>query len=400
MQNIKNFLLKFEQGELYPDFHTIQKGVNEPVCFVNNEKYLMFCANNYLGMSENLMVKIAAKKAIDRYGTGPGGSRVISGNVEIIEELERQISNLTLTEDCLTFPTGYMANVAIFQAMMDPLLPDTPQRVSDGVIFSDEYNHGSIIDGCRLSSAKKVIFKHNDIDDLRKKIAENHLPNKLIVTEGVFSLDGEIINIPKYIEVAKESEAKLMIDDAHGVGILGEYGGGVGEYFGCSEEIDILMGCMDKAMGGTGGYLCGSKTLIKYLRIAARSSILSSAVPAGMAGSMVESINQIRKGQGLRDKLFENARYLKYKLIETGFKILGESDIPAIPLFIGDESIGIKFAKLLWDAKIFCPIIRWPAVPTGQSRFRIIVMVTHTKEQMDHFIDVSRVIGRKLGILK
>ena len=297
-------VMKFLREEkLYPDFHTIESGVNEAECIVDKEKYLMFASNNYLGLSENSNVKEAAKKAIDKYGVGPGGSRVISGDVDIIRDLEKDIADLTGFEDCLTFPTGYMANVAVFQAVMDPLFFGMPAKSKDSVIFSDQYNHGSIIDGARLSKAKKVIFKHDDIEDLKKKIIENDLPNKLIVTEGVFSLEGEIIDLPKYIEVAKEAGAKLMIDDAHGVGVIGDNGGGTPEYHNSKGEIDILMGSLDKAFGGTGGYLCGSKEMIDYLRIASRPSILSSAIPAGVAGAMLQSVKEIKKANSKRKQI-------------------------------------------------------------------------------------------------
>ncbi|HEY1074126.1 MAG TPA: pyridoxal phosphate-dependent aminotransferase family protein, partial [Patescibacteria group bacterium] len=227
---IELFVDQFSQMGLYPDFHTIEGGVNEPVCKVNGEDYLMFCSNNYLGMTQHPAVKEAAKQAIDKYGVGPGGSRVISGNIDIIEDLEKAIAELTGTEDCLTFPTGYMANAAVFRAVMDPLFNNMPVLAENSVIFSDEYNHGSIVDGCRLSKAKKVVFKHDDLADLEQKIKENDLPNKLIVTESVFSLDGEIINIPAYVELAKRTGCKLMVDDAHGIGVLGKHGGGVTEH--------------------------------------------------------------------------------------------------------------------------------------------------------------------------
>lgn len=399
MQKIRDFVDGFRSRGFYPDFVTIKSGVNQPICSVGNKEYLIFCANNYLGLTENQDVKNAANKAIDKYGVGPGGSRVISGNIDIIEELEKKLAELTLTEDCLTFPTGYMANIAVFRALMDPLIGDVPQKGSDGVIFSDEHNHGSIIDGCKLSTAKKVVFKHDDLDDLKKKIRENDFPNKLIVTEGVFSLEGEIIDLPKYAQMADDTGSKLMIDDAHGIGIIGKNGGGIGEYHGCPDGIDVLMGCLDKAMGGTGGYLCGKTFLIDYLRIASRSSLLSSAITTMMAGAMVESINKIQKGQELRKELFEKAEYLKESLQDVGFRILGHSDLPAIPLYVGDEVLGIKFSKMLWSHGIYSPIIRWPAVPKDTSRFRIIVMVTHTKEQINKFVEACRYVGKQLKII-
>lgn len=395
-----NATLKFLDDEgLYPEFHAIESGVNEAECVVDGKKYLMFCSNNYLSLSENLEVKKAAQEAIEKYGVGPGGSRVISGDVTIIRELEKAIADLVGKEDCLTFPTGYMANVAVFQALMDPLFHGMPAKSSDSVIFSDEYNHGSIVDGCRLSRAKKVVFKHNNLEDLAKKIKENNLSNKLIVTEGVFSLDGEILNLPEYIELAKQTNSLLMIDDAHGVGVIGANGGGVVDYHSCPEGVDIVMGCMDKAFGGTGGFLCGSKHMIDFLRIASRSSILSSALPVGMAGGMAKSVELIKKDIVGRENIISNAGYLKKALEELGFIILGNDPIPALALHIGKESSGIEFAKRLWDRQIFSPVIRWPAVPEGSSRFRILIMKGHTRNHLDRLVDACEKIGRELNLI-
>lgn len=395
-----NATLKFLDDEgLYPDFHAIESGVNEAECVVDGKKYLMFCSNNYLSLSEHPEVKKAAQEAIEKYGVGPGGSRVISGDVTIIRELEKAIADLVGKEDCLTFPTGYMANIAVFQALMDPLFYGMPAKSSESVIFSDEYNHGSIIDGCRLSRAKKVVFKHNDLEDLEKKIQENDLPNKLIVTEGVFSLEGEIINLPDYVKLARQVNSLLMIDDAHGVGVIGEQGGGVVDYHSCSNGVDILMGCMDKSFGGTGGFLCGSKQIIDFLRIASRSSVLSSSLPVGMSGGMLKSVELIKNATEARKKIISNAGYVKGSLRKVGFAIIGDDPIPAIALHIGTESKGIEFARRFWDEQIFSPIIRWPAVPEGSSRFRFLVMDSHTKIHIDRLISVCIKIGRTLNLI-
>lgn len=403
MENFEIITNKVKSEGLYPSFLTIESGVNEPVCKIGGKEYLLFCANNYLGMTQNKDVKKAAIESVKKYGVGPGGSRVISGNVDVIEKLERSIADLTGTDDCITFPTGYMANVAIFMAVMDPvfgsIFGDDALNNRGGVIFSDEHNHGSIIDGCRLSTAKKVIFKHNDLDDLQKKITLNDLPNKLIVTEGVFSLEGEITPIPKFVELAKKTNSMLMVDDAHGVGIVGEHGGGVGEYFGCSKDIDIYMGCMDKAFGGTGGFLCGKKTLIDFLRISTRSSLLSSSITTEMAGAMLKAVELIKGGEGLRKKVFESSQYLRDSLIKNGFKVLGSDNIPSVPLFVGTDSVGVQFEKRLFDRGVYLPVVRWPAVPYGTSRFRIIVMAQHSKKQLDQLIENCIQIGKELEII-
>lgn len=392
--SIPLFVKLMKEKGIYPTFHTITDGVNEPECVVDGEKYVLFCANNYLSLTEHPSVREAAKAAIDRYGVGPGGSRVIAGNVDIIEELEARIAGMTGTEDCLTLPTGYMANVSVLKAVLDPFFFGMPTRKDSSAIFIDEYNHGSVHDGCELTTALKFTYKHDDVADLERKLASCDRPNKLITTEGVFSLEGKILDLPAYVALARKYDAKLMIDDAHGVGIIGPKGGGTGDHYGMADQIDVLMGCMDKAFGGTGGYLCGSKPLIEYLRVGLRSSVLSSAIPTMMAGAMIESVNLIESGQELRRTLFEKAAYLRNGLMEHGFTVLGPDTIPSVPLFMGDERVGLQFADGLYRRKILCSLVRWPAAPQGKARFRIIVMANHSYEHLDRLIEACDDIRR------
>ncbi len=399
MAGVKAVLQFLDKEGLYPEFHAIEAGVNEAECVINGKKYLMFASNNYLGLTENPSVKKAAIKAIEKYGVGPGGSRVLSGNVDIIEELESKIADLVGKEACLTFPTGYMANISVFQALMDPLFYGMPAQSFESVIFSDEYNHGSIIDGCRLSKAKKVVFKHDDVADLLTKIKENNLSNKLIVTEGVFSTEGRITDLRKYVAVAKSTGSKLMVDDAHGVGILGKTGGGVPELQGCSSDIDIIMGSLDKAFGGTGGYLCADVNTIRFFRVACRSSILSSAIPTVTAASMSTASDVIRQGSVIRRDLFKKANKLKKELISMGFNILGNVSLPAIPLFVGEEIKAIKLSELLLREGIFSAVFRWPVVPEGKSRLRITVMASHSNSQLSRLVKALGKIGKELELI-
>jgi len=395
-----NATLKFlEQEKLYPDFRTIEAGVNEPECVVDGKKYLMFCSNNYLSLSEHPEVKKAAQDAIEKYGVGPGGSRVISGDVTIIRELEAAIADLVGKEDCLTFPTGYMANVAVFQALMDPLFYGMPAKSSDSVIFSDEYNHGSIVDGCRLSKAKKVIFKHNDLADLERKIKENNLPNKLIVTEGVFSLEGEILDLTNYVAIAQKTNSKLMVDDAHGVGILGNKGGGTPQLFNCTEGVDLIMGSLDKSLGGIGGYLCGSKELVKFLRVSARSSLLSSAYPIPVAGGMIKAIEIVKEYSTERIELFAKAAKVRSQLSELGLKTVGNSNLPAIAIHIGKDQTGIEFTRKLWGKGIISPVFRWPALPENGCRLRLTIMKSHSDEHLSKLVSVCHEVGKELKII-
>jgi 7-keto-8-aminopelargonate synthetase-like enzyme len=256
------------------------------------------------------------------------------------------------------------------------------------------------MDGCELSGVHLVKFKHNDLDDLRSKLNEHgDASNKLIVTEGVYCLEGEIIDIPAYVELARAYGAKLMVDDAHAIGVIGSRGGGSPDYHGCAEGIDILMGCMDKAMGGCGGYLCGSRTLIDFLRIAANASVLSSALTCAMAGAAIAAIDLIEGGQELRASLRDKSRYLQRGLCEAGFTILGTEDLPSVPLLVGGEMLGLAFAEGLRQRGIFCPVMRWPAVPLGKSRLRLSLMARHEQSHLDKLIEACTLVGRELGVL-
>lgn len=397
--NVRLLLEHIREHNLYPHFLTIDRGVNEPEFNAEGRTLLQFGANNYLSMSEDPAVKAAAIRAIEDHGVGPGGSRLMSGNIAIIEEAERRIARLTGMQDCLTFPTGYMANVTVFQTVMTPFIGRLPYRVQDGAIFIDEFVHGSIADGCKLSGARVVKFKHNDLNDLRAKLDQNEsASNKLIVTEGVYCLEGEIIDIPAYIEIARAHEAKLMVDDAHAIGVIGSRGGGSPDHHGCADGIDILMGCMDKAMGGTGGYLCGSKDLVDFLRIAASSSVLSSALTCAMAGAMIAAVDLIETAQDRREGLVWKSRYLHEGLQHQGLTVLGPDYLPSVPLLVGDEAAGVAFAHRLRERGIFCPVMRWPAVPLGKARLRLSLMARHEQHHLDAIIEACGEVGRELGL--
>jgi len=385
-ESIETFLAGFDRQGLYPDVSTIT-GANGPICQMDGTEVLMFGANDYLGLSQHPQVKAAARRAIETYGTGPGASRLVAGNLDVIEELERRIAALTGTEDCLTFPTGYMANASVLRALMDPFLDREPRSSRESVIFLDVYSHGSVFDGAAGCEAKKVLFRHDNLVDLETKLRQHsEVPNKLIVTEGVYCLYGEVIGVPDYLALARKYGATLMVDDAHGIGVLGEHGGGIGEHFGCQDGIDVLMGCMDKAFGGTGGYLCGKRSLIRYLRIACRSSVLSSAIPAGMAGAMCEAATLIHQGHDLRERLFANAASLRSQLLEAGFDLVTRDRLPSVVLRIGAEALGIEFCRHLRQQQVYCPLMRWPGVAKGDSRLRINLSALHTPDHLEAFV--------------
>ena len=384
----------------YPQFVTITDGVNEPTCVIDGRNYLLFNANNYLSMSEEPSVKEAAKAAVEKYGIGPGSSRCISGNIDVIVELERVIADLTRTEDCLTFPAGYMVNVTLFHAVLDPFFLGMPCEKGSAEVFYDERNHGSVEDGLALSRTKRTVFAHNDLEDLERKLAASEVPNRLIVTEGVYSIEGEIAPVPDYIALKKKYGAWLMVDDAHGIGVVGPTGGGVGEHFDCSDGIDLLMGSMDKAFGGTGGYVCAKKHVVDYLRIACRSSMLSSALPCSMAAAMIEAIRITRSDEARRARMNGNAKYVRDGLLRLGFEVLGDANLPSIPLLLGDEYRSIAFEQKLFERGIFGSVFRWPAAPQGKARLRIVVMANHRREHLDAFLTACAEIGAELGMIQ
>jgi 8-amino-7-oxononanoate synthase len=401
MQKIFEFVGLLKSESLIPKFASINSAGTEPEAIINNKKCLIFCSNNYLGLSTHPNVIVGAQNALKIHGLGPGGSRFLCGNLDILEELDKKIADLIDAEDAITFPTGYMANTAIFKALMDPTIGKSlPYNKGSGVILSDEYNHGTIVDGCRLSYAKKIIFKHNDLDDLNKQISRlSKTTHKMIVTEGVFTLDGEITPLPEIVSIAKKHNAILMVDDAHGVGILGDMGGGTIQHFKLKGSVDIIMGSFDKALGGMGGFIGGNKKIIEYLRIVSRPYIFSSAISAVQAGGLIESINICKENPGLRKKLFDNANYLREKIKDLGFKTLGNETIPVIPLFIGDEVLAIKFSDKLFSEGIYVPSFRFPAVPKGTSRIRITPMASHNKNHLDLLLDVLEKTGKEFKLI-
>jgi len=395
MQRLFEFTDFLKKEGIAPTFYKIESASTEPEVIINGKKVLMFSSNNYLGLAKHPKVIEKAGEALQKHGLGPGGSRFLCGNIDILDELDKATAELVGTEDAVTLPTGYMANVAVFKAVMDPIIGIFPYRKGEGVILSDEFNHGSIVDGCRLSYAEKVIFRHNDLSDLEKKLKRiSKRRHKMIVTEGVFSPWGEFAPLPEIVELAKKYNAVLMVDDAHGVGAVGETGGGAVEHFKLRGEVDIVMGSFDKALGGMGGFLASSKKLAEHLRVAARPNILSSALSGVLAGGLIESIKICRSEEGakLRSQLSANADYLRKSFNNLGFKIVGNGEVPVTPVFIGEEAKSIKLAEKLLEYGIYSPSFRWPAVPKGESRIRVTPMATHKKEHLDALLQAfSRV---------
>ncbi|MFH1534655.1 MAG: 8-amino-7-oxononanoate synthase [Patescibacteria group bacterium] len=386
MKEIEKNLKLIEDKLIYPQIRLFSSAPDTEV-EVDGRRVLMFCSNNYLGLANHPKVKEATKKAIDKYGVGSGGSRILSGNYDIHQELENELADFKGGEDAIIFPSGFGTNLGVIPAIMN-LFGNSILKVfkGKGVIFSDELNHASIVDGCRSSKSKLVIYKHKDMMDLEKKLKMFKRKRKLIVTDTIFSMDGDILPLDKIVDLAQKYDAMTMVDEAHATGVMGKRGAGAVEHFNLEGRIDIVMGTLSKALGSLGGYIIGSKELVKYLRVAARSYMFSTAIPPAYAASVIAAIKIIRSNPEIRQNLWNNVRYLKEGLHESGFSTL-DSETQIIPILVGDEKKAIEMSKLLFDKGVYAPCARWPAVPLGLSRIRVTVLANHTKEQIDTFVE-------------
>ncbi len=399
MEYIRKLLKAVDDHHLYPDIKTVHSAAT-PAVTVDGKEVISLCSNNYLGMATDPSVIKAATEAVQKYGTSCGGSRLISGNLALEEELEKEIAQFKSAEAALVFMTGYMANTGVIPSLMN--VPDIygmpSMRQEDNIIISDQFNHASIVDGCRLSKAAKHIYKHKDVNDLERILKENRSKRKLIVTDGVFSMDGDIAPLPQIVDLAGKYQAMLMVDDAHATGVLGERGGGTLDHFRLEGKADVVMGTFSKALGGVGGFIAGSNDLIRFLRIRAREYIFSSALPPATAAGLIAAIKEVKSRPELRKALWKNVELLKTGLKTLGFDTLG-SETQIIPVFIGKEDRTIEASRMLFENGVFVPDVRWPAVPAGQARLRCTVMATHTEDQINRALEAFKKVGAALRIL-
>ena len=398
MEYIKKLLKAVDDHKLYPQIRATYSAAN-PMVNVDGKDVLSFCSNNYLGLATHPKVIKAAIEAAQQYGTSCGGSRLISGNLVLQETLEKELAQFKQTEAALVFMTGFMANTGTIPALMNVVnmygLPRIPQE--DNVIISDELNHASIVDACRLSKAGRFIYKHKDMQELENILKQNKSKRKLIVTDGVFSMDGDIAPLPRIVELANKYKAMVMVDDAHATGLLGENGRGTLEHFHLEGKVDIVIGTLSKAFGGVGGFVAGSADLIRFLKVKARQFIFSSALPPATAAGVIAAIQEIKTQPGLRQRLWRNVKQLKNGLNEMGFNTLS-SETQIIPVLIGKEKKAMEAAQKLFEEGVFVPCVRWPAVPEGQARLRCTVMATHTDEQINQALDIFKRVRKGLGI--
>ncbi len=362
-----------------------------PACTIDGKYVVNLAANNYLGIIARKDVKEAAKKAIDEFGVGSGAVKTIIGNTRLIVEGEKKLAKFKQVEAVLMYQGGLTANSGTIPAL-----------VHDGdFIFSDELNHASIIDGCRLSKAKIVPFKHCDMASLEEKLKEyQQTPGtKLIITDGVFSMDGDIAPLPGIVELAKKYDAVTMVDDAHGEGVLGDHGRGIVNHFHLEGQVDVEVGTMSKAFGVVGGYVAGTSTLIKFLENKARTILFSSTITPADAGAVLKVVDLLTESDELVRKLWDNAAYFKAKMKGYGFDTW-RSQTPITPIIIGDSQLAKNLSAKLFEKGVFAQSLGYPTVPKGLARIRCMLCATHTKEQLDFAADMFHESAVELGILK
>ncbi len=371
-----------EKG-LYPYFRPISSAQDTEV-IINGEKIMMFGSNSYLGLTNHPQIKNAAKEAIEKYGTGCAGSRFLNGTLDIHIELEERLAKFVGKESALVYSTGFQVNLGVLATLTG----------RNDYLILDEYAHASIIDGARLSFSKTIKYRHNDMVDLEKKISK--LPQdaiKLIVTDGVFSMEGDIAKLPGIVSIAEKYNANIMVDDAHGLGVIGDKGAGTASHFGMTDKVDLIMGTFSKSFASLGGFIAGNKEVIEYLKHHSRALIFSASMPPASVISALEALNIIESEPEHIENLWKNTRYAMELLLQSGLEI-GPTESPIIPIYIRNNEQTFLFTKLLKENGIFVNPVVSPAVPPEDSLIRFSLMATHTASQ------IEEAVGKLVSIYK
>jgi len=355
---------------------------------VNGRRVIMIGSNNYLGLTNHPRVKEAAIKAIEKFGSGCAGSRFLNGNLEIHEELETKLARFFRKEAALVFATGYQTNLGTISALLG----------RNDVAIIDKYDHASIIDGCRLSFGQVKKFRHNDMKDLERVLEGTKGKGKLIIVDGIFSMEGDIADLPSIVKLAKTYGARLMVDDAHAIGVLGEGGRGTAEHFALEDQVDLIMGTYSKSLAAIGGFVAGSKEVINFIKHIGRSMIFSASLPPSLVASVSTALDIIEEQPQLRTQLWKNT----HKMLK-GYKTLGydtgTSETPIVPIIIKDSMKVYEMCKLLFENGVFVNAVVSPAVPPGRELLRTSYMATHTEEQLDKVLAAFEKVGKQLGLI-
>lgn len=379
MEFINEEIKKLRTNSLFRTLKTVESAQGKNVT-INGEEYVSFCSNNYLDIANHPDVIQAVIEAVKEYGWGSGASRLVSGNMTLHQELENKISQFKKTEASILFPTGYMANVGIISSLIG----------KGDIIISDKLNHASIIDGCKLSQAAFRVYPHNNMEKLEEiLIKAESFRRRMIVTDTVFSMDGDLAPLKSIVDLAKRYNAMTMVDEAHATGIFGINRRGVLEHLGLEGKVDVVMGTLSKAVGSIGGYVCGDNNLIDYLRNKAKSFIYTTALPPAVCAASIAGLKIIEGKPELTVSLWNNIDYIWERLSVMNLK-MGRDKGPIIPIIIGDVEKTNMIAKILFDNKLLIPAIRPPTVPNGSCRLRVTIMATHSVKDMDKLASIVK----------
>jgi glycine C-acetyltransferase len=385
---VREDIENLKQQGLYITIRTIGSA-QEAWTTVDGKRVLNFCSNNYLGLANHPKMKEAAKKAIEDFGVGPAAVRSIAGTMTLHKDLERRLAEFKQVEDAISFQSGFNANLAVIPALIG----------RDDVIFSDELNHASIIDGCRLSRAKIVRFEHCNPDSLREVIeSESEYRRRLIITDGVFSMDGDIAPMDKLADIADEHSIPLMTDDAHGEGVLGRGGRGIVDHFDLHGRVDIEVGTLSKAFGVMGGYVAGKKEIVEWLHQRGRPFLFSSAVTPADVAACIAAVDLLEESTELVDTLWDNTRYFKTEMKNLGFDT-GQSETPITPVMLGEAPVAFEFSKKLFEEGLFAMALGFPTVPRGKARIRVMLSAVHSRDDLDQALGIFKKVGEEMGVI-
>ncbi len=379
-----------EQG-LYTWIRTLE-GPQGAWLTIQSKKVLNLSSNNYLGLANHPAMKQAAIEAIQNWGVGPGAVRTIAGTMSLHNQLEERLAAFKKVEAVIMLQSGFTAN----QAVLAPLVG------AQDALLSDELNHASIIDGTRLTKAMRFVWKHKDMVDLREQLRKAQLEGvrrKIIITDGVFSMDGDIAPLPEIVALAKEFEAIVLVDDAHGEGVLGSHGRGIVDHYHLHGEVDIEVGTLSKAFGVIGGFVAGKKPLIDYLKQKARPFLFSSSLSPADTAAAIESVKILESSDELVKKLWENAEYFRSNMTRLGFDT-GHTQTPITPVMLYEAPLASQFSRTLFEKGVFAQSLGFPTVPKGKARIRVIMSAAHSKEDLDYGIRAFEEVGKELGVLR
>jgi 8-amino-7-oxononanoate synthase len=372
---------------LYPYFLPVEQSDATEV-MIEGKRRVMVGSNNYLGLTNDPRVLQAASDALRKYGSACTGSRFLNGNTDLHDKLEIELARLVGKDAALVFPTGYQANLGVISALAGP----------GDVLLIDKLNHASMVDGATLSGAEVVRFRHGDLAHLEARLNRAAGRPKMVIVDGVFSMEGDLADIPRIADLCDTHSARLVVDDAHGVGVFGETGAGVCEHYAATHRVDLIVGTFSKSFASIGGFVAGDDAVISYLRHTARSLIFSASIPASACATVLTAIDIMRQEPERREHLWQNARRMQRELSGLGFDTFG-SESPIVPVIVGGTLRTFEFWKRLLDAGVFTNPVIAPAVPATSGRIRTSYMATHTESQLDFVLDAFQTVGREMGLI-